>query len=476
MEYQRAQAVEIRRLSKPFWATVMIGAVSLMAFVTFLAQSLDRNSIKSSERIFRSMMGDRAQHLADITLEYGYWDIAVEHLVYKLNMQWVNETFVDYMRDELQIDGVHVLDGNNNPKLHVVDGALANADLLARYGPSVMDLIGKARATAKDEAPVPATGLIGSLEGLFLASAALMTTYNENNDDKSTDHVLLFAQPINKDVLAAMSERYGLSKLYLSPVKPSFRQAGAAIETPGGNVIGHFVWYPGLEGSRLLPYLMIGVLVVYVSMFLAARLFFRRATVVVRALEDAKWEAEKAREQLADLARKDPLTGLGNRRFLDETLTRLQSPGDRAGKYALLYIDLDRFKEINDTFGHETGDVVLQHVADSLRALVDPEDSIFRLGGDEFAVVFANPKRERVLSSGRAIVEHFSKPLQLNDAVCQYGASVGIAFSADIPDLMRQADIALYAAKRQGRGRMAVYSSELLEFREASEEPVVRRG
>ncbi len=452
----------------------MIGAVSLMAFVTFLAQSLDRNSIRSSERIFRSMMGDRAQHLADITLEYGYWDIAVEHLVYNLDMKWVNETFVDYMRDELQIDGVHILDGNDDPKLHVVDGSVAEANLLERYGPSVNDMIAKARETEKDEVPVPATGLIGSLDRLYLASAALMTTYDANNEDKSTDHVLLFAQPIDKDVLAAMSDRYGLSKLYLSPVKPSFRQAGVAIEMPGGGVSGYFVWYPGLEGSRLLPYLTIGVLIVYVSMFLAARLFFRRASIVVRALEDARWEAEKAREKLADLARKDPLTGLGNRRFLDETLTRLPAPGESSDRYALLYIDLDRFKEINDTFGHETGDVVLQHVADSLRALLDPSDRIFRLGGDEFVVVFPNPSRERVLSSGRAIVEHFSKPLQLNDAVCHYGASVGIAFSGNVPDLMRQADIALYSAKRQGRGRMAVYSEELADFRDASPEPVGR--
>ena len=124
-----AQAVEIRRLSKPFWITVIISAVSLMAFVSFLSWTLDRNSIRSSEHIFTAMLGDRSDHLADITLEYGYWNDAVENLVESFDMTWIRETFVDYMQEELQIDGIHLLDGNNQPKVHVVEGKVATGNI-----------------------------------------------------------------------------------------------------------------------------------------------------------------------------------------------------------------------------------------------------------------------------------------------------------------------------------------------------------
>jgi|GEM_PF-2081059 len=457
------RAIEIRRLSKPFRATVLIGAVSLMAFVTFLSYSLDRHSIQSSEQIFRAMLGDRSQHLADITLEYGYWDDAVENLVDRLNMKWVEETFVDYMQKELQIEGVHLIDGDERAKLHVVGGKVAEADLQARYGEALDVLIGEARNGPKDDAPVPATGLVGSLARLYLASAVLMTTYN--GKDMSTDHVLVFAQPINEPALAVMAEKYRLRDLRLSTEPPRPWEAGFHIESVDKTPIGYFVWNPDLPGVRLVPALAVGLLLVYASMFFSARLFFRRATELVKALEGAKLEADKAKELLADQARSDPLTGLGNRRHLDEKLAGLQMLDKPSGNYALLYADLDRFKEVNDTFGHETGDLVLQYVADSLRTLSNPDDGIFRLGGDEFVIMFGNASRERVLSAGRAIIDHFSKPLHLNDAICEFGASVGVAFSRNPTDLLREADVALYSAKRRGRGQMAVYSAELMAFK-----------
>ena len=459
-----AQAVEIRRLSKPFWITVIISAVSLMAFVSFLSWRLDRYSIRSSENIFTAMLDDRSDSLAEITLEYGYWNDAVDNLVDSLDLTWVRETFVDYMQDELNIEGIHLFDGKNQPRIHVIEGKIADADLHTRYGPSLSVLVADARNTAKNEAPVPATGLVGTLEKLYLASAVLLTSYKEDSDT-STDHVLVFARPVNAPILTEVAEKYHLPGLMLSSLPPAFWQAGFDIETVDRRHLGFFVWSPELAGFRILPLLVIGVLVVYIGMFFSARTFFRRATETVHALAAAKHQAEKVKDLLASQVRSDPLTGLGNRRLLDENLALLQDVKPLADGHALLYVDLDRFKDINDTYGHETGDLVLLYVAEALTGLVNVDDTVVRLGGDEFVIVFGRARRERVLSTGRAIVEQLSRPVNLDGATYTFGASVGIAFSENPSDLLRKADVALYSAKRRGRAQVAVYSADLLDFR-----------
>lgn len=458
------QAADIRRLSKPFWATVLIGAVSLLVFATILTQILDRHSISSSEQVFSSMLDDRSEHLAEITQEYGYWDIAVEKLVDTLDMKWVEETFVDYMQKELQIEGVHVLDAANMPKLHVIGGRIANqANLQALYGDAINGLVEKARETPANETPVPATGLVGGRNSLYLASAVRMTTYVDS-DDISTDHVIVFARALDGKALREFARKYALPELHVARLPPSYWQAGYPAVTNDGNLLGYFVWQPRLAGTTILPLAVTGLIVVYVCMWLSARLFFRRATEMVRALDEARQQAVKATELLADQARRDPLTGLGNRRSLDEALARLEAQQVEGAVHAMLYVDLDYFKEINDSFGHETGDLVLQHVAVALRRISRSGEQVARLGGDEFIVVLGNCDRPRALRMARTIIDHFSKPLSVNGAECRFGASVGIAFSPNPDELLRQADMALYSAKRRGRGQLAVFSASLVEF------------
>ncbi|MBO6509686.1 MAG: diguanylate cyclase, partial [Roseibium sp.] len=227
--------------------------------------------------------------------------------------------------------------------------------------------------------------------------------------------------------------------------------------------LGEFVWAPALPGSRLLPFLGLGMLLVFLAMFFAARLFFRRAAETVNALENAKNDAETARELLADQARTDPLTELGNRRHLDERIEYLENHSN-VREHGLLYLDLDRFKQINDTYGHEAGDKVLRHVALALKTLAREDETIVRMGGDEFVIIFENALRQRVLSVGRTILEHLGEPFEIDGAVYRFGASIGIAFSEVPSELLRQADVALYSAKRQGRGQMAVYTSDLLDL------------
>src|SRR4051812_12944543 len=172
--------------------------------------------------------------------------------------------------------------------------------------------------------------------------------------------------------------------------------------------------------------------------------------------DSERWLAE---EELAAKAMRDPLTGLPNRTLLTDRLEQaLRRMRRSAGAVALLYVDLDWFKEINDEFGHLTGDAVLREVALRLRAAVRPSDTVARLGGDEFVILCepvtgpqdAHEIAERVLRS-------LSETFCIDGHELVLSASVGVALSwgarTSSRALLHAADTSLYRAKRGGKGR-----------------------
>ena len=175
-----------------------------------------------------------------------------------------------------------------------------------------------------------------------------------------------------------------------------------------------------------------------------------------RALEDA-------RRAMEHNSLHDALTRLPNRRFLDQ---QLALAGDDDRPLTLLHIDLDRFKDINDTLGHAAGDAVLKQAADVLRALVPQEDFIARIGGDEFVLLSRrDPEKADFTALSALLVDAISEPMAIAGHDCRIGASIGIATRSDPEETAEQllvnADIALYEAKRRGRNRVEAFNDEL---------------
>lgn len=175
-------------------------------------------------------------------------------------------------------------------------------------------------------------------------------------------------------------------------------------------------------------------------------------------------ELEDARAQVEHNSLHDSLTGLPNRRYLDEVL--LNGHSGRA-LTALLHVDLDRFKQINDTLGHAAGDFMLIHAASILKQSTRDADFVARIGGDEFVIAITSPTDEQHLSAlaGR-IIERMRQPVAYDAHVCRFGVSIGIAIADREKDdfgkrLLIDADIALYRAKRDGRNRYEFYSVTL---------------
>ena len=188
-------------------------------------------------------------------------------------------------------------------------------------------------------------------------------------------------------------------------------------------------------------------------------------------------EQRRSEQEISRLAKFDSLTGLPNRALMRQTLDEaLRNATNRRKGCTLFLIDLDRFKNVNDTLGHPIGDALLRQVADRLKSVMGDHGQVGRLGGDEFKAVLPGTVETGLLESlARTLIEQVSRPYSIEGHRVVIGASVGIAIgdpgrsSAD--SLIRDADLALYAAKAAGRGKHCFYEASM--HSEASDRQVL---
>lgn len=233
--------------------------------------------------------------------------------------------------------------------------------------------------------------------------------------------------------------------------------------TANGEPIGFIVWRPDLPGSRvigrLMPALSIAALVIAV-------LF----SVLLVRLRSSLGELKRSELHARQLALHDVLTDLPNRALFamrfEECLAETRHSTERS---AVALLDLDRFKAVNDTFGHAAGDELIRMAAERIRSVLRPGDTLARLGGDEFALLLRDIRNDDkvLLSICDAIVAELGRPFPLlrGEAVARVGGSIGLTIVPDAgrtaDDLMRYADVALYEAKMGGRGQWRVYSPSM---------------
>lgn len=174
-------------------------------------------------------------------------------------------------------------------------------------------------------------------------------------------------------------------------------------------------------------------------------------------------ERKASEEENWRKANYDILTNLPNRRLFLDRLTEDLKQADRAGaQVALLFIDLDRFKEANDNYGHDAGDILLRRVAERIRAHVRETDTVARLGGDEFVIILHNiGDVETIKHTADKILKDIAVPFKISTRHIDISSSIGVAIFPDHAvkpdDLMKSADQAMYAAKTAGRNRLSFF-------------------
>jgi diguanylate cyclase (GGDEF)-like protein len=232
---------------------------------------------------------------------------------------------------------------------------------------------------------------------------------------------------------------------------------------------GMGVAVPGADDAASLGYLIVAHRDKFVGDFQRSdlQLLGTLAKQLAFALQNGRLHEDLAllagaQDELVHKAFHDPLTGLANRALFLDHIEGAFHRAARAGNLVfLLYLDLDEFKKVNDTFGHAAGDELLVQVADRLNNCVRATDTVARLGGDEFAILLEQtaslPSAQIV---AQRVVDSIGEPFPLATGVAEIGASVGIAFSdafgQSTSQLVKSADSAMYTAKRSGKGRHCV--------------------
>ena len=266
---------------------------------------------------------------------------------------------------------------------------------------------------------------------------------------------------LDQDFPAEIGSEYQFAEMQFTTEMPrDQRHSHIALTSKSGQTIGYLNWHPFEPGTSVLhatiPVVGLSIIGIFIAASLAGHGIWRRSV-----------KLNSNRQELLHLALRDGLTGLANRAHFNSELAarlRMALPEDL---FSVLLIDLDRFKGVNDTYGHPTGDKLISLVAERMRDIL-PEALIGRIGGDEFIVLVERMNADDVAAVADKIVAGLREPFEIDGAYGSIGASVGVAIAtggnADAVELTRQADIALYHAKAAGRNAYAVFGNHMDEL------------
>ncbi|MER9643648.1 EAL domain-containing protein [Mesorhizobium sp. M0239] len=266
---------------------------------------------------------------------------------------------------------------------------------------------------------------------------------------------------LDGSLLASLRQDYLLDGARFSWVdKLASAEASYPLVDRSGSTVGFFIWQPYRPGTLVL-FQLVPILFALFGLMLGG------VIVALRAFRRRTLKLIESEDRIFHLAHNDLLTALPNRGQFNErladALSRLPSTGEQL---AILYLDLDRFKQVNDTFGHPAGDELLREFADRLRRLTTEADTVARLGGDEFIIIQRSVADEdEVKALCEHLIESARRPFQVAGAQVFVGVSVGGAFAPrdglDWVELVRKADVALYHAKARGRSGYAFFGTEM---------------
>jgi len=441
----------------------------VVGFGFYAALSADRNSLEKQKTFVAGGIADQVKELLREQESVADWDESVIN-ARRGDQQWMADNLGQWLHDYYGHDRVYVLDAADRP-IHAMQDASTVAPAAFEEDRSVIAAsVAQVRAmlAAAARAGDPAVAAFGDLvlfEGrpAILAVQPLVPSSNRLAQAPGTEYLHVSVQFIDDELIGRIAGKYLLSGAHILPSLMSrITDASVPLVASSGQILGYVAWEQDRPGMTLIrkagPALLVGgLLAAGVLHFLLLRL--RRAA----------GELQRTQDEARYLAFHDTLTGLPNRALFEDRMKRALLAVERGnGRIALLYLDLDRFKNINDTFGHAVGDELVRQTATRLQTSVRQVDTVARLGGDEFAIIVFDIKN---LAAAEELCDRLlgaiAAPYNLMGTPAYVGASIGVAMSSgaqsDSQDLLRKADIALYEAKRKGRGRHEVFAGGMDE-------------
>ena len=394
------------------------------------------------------------------------WDDAVIKTKER-DLDWIDVNLGQWMHTYFSHDAAVVLSADGQPIYQFVAKSaamLSSGDLPQAYTPLANRL--RERLLVSDQQGVTEKILsIGESDLTYVGSRPavvsvkpIISDTGEIGQRAGEENLHVAVRFLDDAFPDEIGSEYRFAEMQFTPIMPrDKRHSQIALTSKSGQVIGYFNWHPFEPGTNVLnatlPVLGLAAFGVFVAASLAGHAIWRRSV-----------KLSSNRQELQHLALHDTLTGLANRaHFKRELALRLQQtlPDETC---SVLFVDLDRFKAVNDTYGHPTGDRLISLVAKRMTEIL-PGALIGRIGGDEFTVFLHRIQTEEVAVIADRLVACLREPFDIDGVHVSIGASVGAAIApgaaADAAELTRQADIALYHAKAAGRNTYALFGEHM---------------
>jgi diguanylate cyclase (GGDEF)-like protein len=461
------------------WPARILAAAAvglLIGAQIYLAHEADASARAREHAVVESGVANYADDIARKSMSVTLWDEAVANLDNRFDYAWAETNIGRYLAETEGFDAAYVIDGEGRTVYAMQDGSDAPTEALRALQAQAEPVVAKARAAEARRGPLAPilerdravrtpifTRAFVRLHGEpFLVTAMLVQPdFGLARPRGPQAPIVVSARRVDAAVLQTVAQRFMLTGARLgAPDAPiAADQARVALTDAAGRPVAVVDWTPPTPGATLLrkalpaTLLLVGVLGAFAwSLSIRAR---RAAQSLI---------ASEARA--AHLAYHDSLTGLPNRTLLGEKMAMEHEQCRRTGVgFAVHCIDLDRFKEVNDTFGHAAGDELIRAAANILAAACRRGDILARLGGDEFAIIQPRATPESAAAMADRIVARLAEPVDLTVGRVFVGCSIGVTVvrdpTSDPQESLRQADLALYRAKDGGRGRYAFFEPEM---------------
>ena len=456
----------------PVVLALVITAATVLGFVFWSTANIDERALERQSAMFEQIIEASRTRLEHELASVAVRDDTVVNTRLTFNFTWVDRNLGRWMHEFFGHNRIVVLDALAQPLYMAVDGVSVPPQTYRGISSPVQQLVNRVRAAAPPTV-VPGTrprsvsaSDFAVVEGqpAIVSVMAIVSDTGAIAQSPGTETLIAAVQFLDDTAASQFNNEYLFADGHFGLVSTTGPgRAMHPILNTAGRFIAFFDWERDRPGLTMLrqtgPALAAAFAVAAILVFLLLRQLRRSSA----ALEAGRRHAEHQ-------AAHDRLTGLPNRMSFDVHLARVLT--DRQGadtQLSLLMLDLDRFKQVNDTLGHQAGDALICAVGRRIRSVVGPGVMIARLGGDEFAILATSrERRQDVAAMASEIIAAIGQTFDLNHFKAHVGVSIGIVNAsggnAEPRELVRKADIALYEAKAAGRNRAVVYEEHMNEL------------
>jgi diguanylate cyclase (GGDEF)-like protein len=432
----------------PILLAVVLSLATIASLVLFAALTLDRRDRETARQTVRTSLAVEADRLAQLARDNSWWNEAYRHLIRELDPEWADENIGGYLHEAFELDLSLVLDRDDRVVIAYADGHRLPLPASSLWDGGARSLVAEARDAAAGR-PAAATGYLRIGEVPYLVAASAFVD-EDRRGEPPDGALLLLGRRLDQALAGKLGRLFGIPGLHLREAASGEAGDRMRLLDPRGTVVAALAWPEPTNARDLLlmllpPLAAVVVAVVFLTWrFLATELAQRRRNQAL----------------LLQLATTDGLTGISNRRAFLERAQQEMLRSRRFGRpLALLMLDIDHFKRINDRHGHAVGDAALRSLAATVRGQLRQVDLFGRLGGEEFVVLLPETSAAAALEVAeriRAAVSRARVPTAAGDL--QFTVSIGVvgldAGDADFDALLSRSDQALYRAKERGRDRV----------------------